>query len=521
MKYTFISMLAFIALHAGAQHTNIRISNQSNPNEPSICINPKNPRYLVAGANLNNVYSSSDTGRTWSISTMNSTFGVWGDPVILVDTANAFYYFHLSNPAVGNWIDRIVCQKSTNNGSTWNNGSFMGLNGTKAQDKQWGVIDRKRNNIYMTWTQFDSYGSSSPADSSHILFSRSLDGGTTWSQAKRINKKGGDCIDSDNTVEGAVPTLGPLGQLYVSWAGPDGLYFTRSNNGGNSWTNPRVIGTIGGGWDYAIPGLGRCNGLPVTDCDRSNGPNKGTIYINWSDQRNGSTNTDIWLMKSTNGGQSWSSPVRVNNDNSNRHQFLTWMTVDQVTGHLWFVFYDRRNTTANITDVYMARSTDGGATFTNFKISETTFNPNSFIFFGDYTNVTAHNNIVRPIWTRMDGTATSVYTALINPNIIVNEPPSAIAAATESETETLQYPNPFSDIAYVSFKIKASSKVSILIYDEKGKLVATPVQNKNYDYGKYIEPVSFSSLHLSKGTYFIHLKINDSVKKIPATYLKE
>lgn len=56
------------------------------------------------------------------------------------------------------------------------------------------------------------------------------------------------------------------------------------------------------------------------------------------------------------------------------------MTIDQTTGILYFVFYDRRNTSNNLTDVYMARSTDGGETFANFKVSESSFNPNSNVF---------------------------------------------------------------------------------------------------------------------------------------------
>lgn len=62
-----------------------------------------------------------------------------------------------------------------------------------------------------------------------------------------------------------------------------------------------------GGWDYVIPGLQRCNGLPVTACDLSNGPNRGTIYANWSDQRNGTNDTDVWLSKSEDGGNNWKS----------------------------------------------------------------------------------------------------------------------------------------------------------------------------------------------------------------------
>src|SRR5690606_25503801 len=101
---------------------NVMISNTNNPNEPSIRMNPINTDLLVAGANLNNVYNSSDGGLTWNKQTMTSTYGVWGDPTFDVDVDGNFYYFHLSNPSSGNWIDRIVCQKSTNNGNAWSNG---------------------------------------------------------------------------------------------------------------------------------------------------------------------------------------------------------------------------------------------------------------------------------------------------------------------------------------------------------------------------------------------------------------
>jgi hypothetical protein len=206
----------------------------------------------------------------------------------------------------------------------------MGLNGTKVQDKAWIAVDPVTNNLYVTWTQFDQYGSNNPADSSVIMFSRSTDGGATWSTAKRINKTAGDCIDSDNTVEGAVPAVGPNGEVYVAWAGPDGLIFDRSTDTGNSWLDNDIsVSTISGGWDYSIPGISRANGLPITACDLSNGPYHGNIYINWSDQRNGINNTDVWLVKSTDGGNTWSAPARVNDDTTQNHQFFTWMTIDK------------------------------------------------------------------------------------------------------------------------------------------------------------------------------------------------
>ena len=240
---------------------------------------------------------------------MNSTYGVWGDPVIDVDMDGNFYFFHLSNPFDGNWIDRIVCQKTTDNGDTWSNGTYMGLNGTKAQDKEWSIIDRNNGNIYVTWTQFDDYGSSAAEDSSLIMFSRSVNGGESWSDAKRINKWAGDCIDSDNTVEGAVPAVGPNGEIYVAWAGPEGLVFNRSLNQGDTWLEEEIqIDPMPGGWDLAVPGIYRCNGLPVTKCDLSGGPNHGRIYVNWTDQRNAWFDTDVWLTYSDDSGNSWVDP---------------------------------------------------------------------------------------------------------------------------------------------------------------------------------------------------------------------
>lgn len=523
-------MLQYVIASSFAQHTNVLISNANFPNEPSIMFNPKQPQYMVAGANLNNYYYSSDSGKTWTAKTLTSSYGVWGDPTMIVDTTGAFYFFHLSNPATGSWIDRIVCQKSNDNGKTYNNGSFMGLNGTKAQDKQWVDVDRKRNIMYATWTQFDVYGSSNTSDSSHILFSRSLDGGATWTAAKRLDIKGGDCIDSDNTVEGAVPAVGPRGELYVVWAVRENLFFTSSKNGGNTFTRPKRIASQPGGWDYSIPGIQRCNGLPVTVCDRSNGPNKGTIYVNWTDQRNGAGNTDVWLIKSTNNGKTWSQPIRVNDDNSNRHQFLTWMSVDNVTGYLYFVFYDRRNTSGNATDVYMAQSKDGGQTFTNFKISQSSFTPNAFSFFGDYTNLYAYNNVVRPIWCRMENTGnTSIYTALVNTSVIGNitEPVSKsqnnITENEETDNNTVvlsSYPNPFSSVTYVSLLIHENTNVSVDIYDENGKLVLSPIKNKNYGYGKYLESIDFSKYDLPSGIYYMVVTGGEEPERRKIIYTK-
>jgi len=396
-------------------YKNVKISDLYNPEEPSIMINPLNTLQLVAGANINNVYYSSDGGETWIVHRLVSDYGVWGDPCIMVDTASNFYYFHLANPPNGAWIDRIVCQRSSDGGKTWTKGSYMGLNGKKAQDKEWATIDRRNNTIYATWTQFDKYDSQASGDSSTILFSKSANLGDTWSAPIRLSKRAGDCLDDDLTVEGAVPAVGANGELYVTWAGNNELRFDRSLDGGDTWLDDDIfVSDMPAGWTYDIPGIYRCNGLPITVCDTSQSRHRGTIYVNWTDQRNGSDDTDVWLVKSNDQGNTWSKPIRVNDDIPGKQQFLTWMTIDQSNGNIYAVFYDRRNYSDTQTDVYLAFSTDGGEHFTNQKISESPFTPDKSVFFGDYTNITAYNGKVRPIWVRLDAKGLSIYTAIID-----------------------------------------------------------------------------------------------------------
>ncbi len=493
-----------------AQHKNILIDDSGTPNEPSIVINPLNPSELVAGSNIHNVYISSDTGQTWQEKRLRSDYGVWGDPAITVDTNGYFYFFHLSN--ADEWIDRIVCQRSLDGGNNWNDGSFMGHFSGKQQDKEWPIVDPRNNNIYVTWTQFDKYGSASPSDSSHILFSKSTDEGLTWSIAKRIDHIGGDCIDDDNTVEGAVPAVGPNGEIYVSWAGPLGLTFDKSLDEGETWLENDIhITEFPGGWNYEIPGISRCNGLPVTVCDLSESENRGTIYVNWTDQRNGENDTDVWLVKSTDQGNTWSEPKRVNDDLPGKQQFFTWVTIDRSTGYLYFIFYDRRNYNNNYTDVYMAISKDGGETFDNFKISESPFLPKNDVFFGDYNNITAHNNIVRPIWTRLDRYSLSLWTALVNIDSLttsVKEP-----EITEDFLELYQNtPNPYSETTAVSFKIRKAAVVSLIIYDSLGNKISDYIENKPFESGKHIIVLDNKELLLKPGIYLYTLKVGNSIK---------
>ncbi|MFT6719038.1 MAG: hypothetical protein ACJAY8_001437, partial [Sphingobacteriales bacterium] len=80
----------------------------------------------------------------------------------------------------------------------------------------------------------------------------------------------------------------------------------------------------------------------------------------------------------------------------------------------YLVYYDRRNYADLNTDVVLAWSRDGGITFEEKVISESPFSPTDEVFFGDYNNISAHNGLIRPIWTRLEKDTLSILTAIIN-----------------------------------------------------------------------------------------------------------
>jgi len=387
--------------------------------EPSIAINPMNPNNMVVGNVLNDLHYTFDGGKTWTSNKLQSDLGVFGDPCIIADSKGIFYYLHLADPdgkayASRHFLNQIVLQRSDDSGKTWTSGTGIGKNEPTQQDKEWAVVHPTTGQIYVTWTEFDKYGSSNPKHRSRIRFSTSKDKGNTFSKAKTISAFEGDAKDDDYTTEGAVPAVNVEGVLYVSWAFQNNIYFNKSADDGETWmANEKIIAKQSMGWAQDIPGIGRCNGMPITAVDISDSEHKGTVYVNWTDQRNGTDNTDVFLIKSSDQGTSWSQPVKVNLDTTNTHQFFTWMSVDPVTGYIYIVYYDRSRFKDTKTDVMLAISKDAGNSFSNEIISESPFTPINGVFFGDYNNIAAYNGIVRPVWTRYEKGKLSVWTALI------------------------------------------------------------------------------------------------------------
>jgi hypothetical protein len=378
----------------------------SGLSEPSIVINKKDPENIVGGSIYDNVYVSFDNGKNWQKDHLSSPFGVFGDPCLASDERGNLYYLHLSNPLHKTdstyLIDRIVIQHSVDKGQSWTPGTGIGYNPPKQQDKQWIGIEPKTGSLAVTWTEFDKYASRNPQDHSRILFSQSSDNGKTWTEPIKINELDGDCLDDDYTTEGAVPVWDKNGNVYVAWAYGEKIFFDKSADRGKTWLDKDIVAaTQPGGWNYKVPGVFRANGLPVLGIDNSQSKYSGTLYINWTDQRNGKDNTDVFLIKSTDQGNTWSEPMRINTDKTRTHQYLSWMSIDPVTGNIYIVYYDRSRFSDNSTEVKLAMSKNGGKSFVTKTISDSPFIPVQNAFMGDYNNIDAYNGKVVPIWTEL------------------------------------------------------------------------------------------------------------------------
>lgn len=405
-------LIALTGAHVSAQFKNSKlgdISGSAQVNGVAVTVNKRNTKNIVAAVG-SDIYTSVDAGVTWSKNKLTSTFGVLGDPALLCTDKGNMLIFHSSDPGGGGLsndksLSQIVCQISEDGGKTWDDGNEVESDVTK---DHWGpsaALDAK-DDVFLTWTKFDQYLSKDTNCLSAILFSKSSNG-KKWSRPKELSQTPGNCVDDKLTARSSSPVTSLAGRIFAFWSNQNKIFLDRSFDGGDMWLSN----------DLAIESLSEecslCYGMPVMMGDNGKNMYSGSLYVAWPDQRKGSLTSDIWFIRSSNFGDNWTSPTNISGDATGVFEYEPRMTVDKITGYI-YVLYFARDAKDNQTEVYVAYSLDGGTTFANAKVSETSFVATDGDFSGNLAcNIAAHKGVITSVWTRIDDGKTSLWAASI------------------------------------------------------------------------------------------------------------
>ena len=380
--------------------------------EPSIAVNALDATQVVTAYQDNaHVAYSLDGGTTWQIAagTEAANYKVSGDVSITYDKQGHAILCYIAFDKLGTssyWghnssRNGIFVRRSLDGGKTWEANHIPVTEQPNEtpdhrfvpwEDKPYIVADNTNSsyagNLYIGWTRWT-------LEDSQIQFSRSTDGGKTWSAPLEIDTDRGLPRDDNGAVEGFSGTVASDGSLYAVWGDSVHILLTSSKDGGVHFSPARPIVKTAPIM-FQLQGLDRANGFPVIAADPRT---PGTLYLSWSDYRNG--DLDVFCSSSTDRGQTWGPAVRVNSDpiHNGSDQFFHWLAVDPRDGSVNLVFYDRRVDPKNQQQiVVLARSTDGGRTFANYALTDNLFEAGG-VFFGDYSAITAFNGRVYAAWT--------------------------------------------------------------------------------------------------------------------------
>ena len=391
----------------------VTTDNTTGQTENSIFVDPSNNLKVVNSNNSTpnpsngtvygtSTYSSVDGGDNWSGTKNGPGTTNNGDPAVCINMNGRWFEGYIDN-GYGQSVSY-----SDNQGSSWTVVKVGNGNMANMCDKNHLWVDDSPSST------FPGYLYNGWMYSNQITVSHSANNGVSWSSPFAISN--GTNAGSHNQGENF--KTGPNGEAYCVWSVYDSwpsdekaLGFSKSLDGGVTWTpGVRALNNIRGTRTTGVGKNMRTNSFPSMTCDLSNGPNRGTLYIAWPNIGVPGVNTgsdvDVYMIKSTDQGVTWSTPTKVNQDPSGlgKKHYLSWITCDQASGILSVVFYDDRNVSASQTEVYMAWSMDGGNTWQDMKVSDVAFTPSpvplmATSYMGDYLGITAFNGKTYPCWT--------------------------------------------------------------------------------------------------------------------------
>jgi hypothetical protein len=402
------TFLAASMLSAATVSTSYGISRQVNvnalgqniigdaANEPSMCIDPLNPNHMSVGWRQFDSVASNFRQSGWAYTTnggLNWTFpgrldaGTFrSDPVLAADASGNFYYLGITNGS------NFHCDlfRSTNGGVTW-----QSLGWALGGDKEWMAIDTTtgpgRGNIYQLWSPFFNYATNDP----NKIFSRSTDGGNTWI----------DAIAMPHAPYFGTLDIGPDGEVYTFGTAIDidPFVMNRSTNAQNALVTPSfdlsVIIDLGGPLMFGLPNVnpGGLLGQAEIAVDRSTGPTRGNVYVLCTVSNDPGNLANVMFSRSTDRGQTWSTPIRINDDSATQnacHWFGTLAVAPN--GRVDVCWNDTRHSSdATMSELYYSWSDDGGLTWAANRPLSPPFNqsvgfPNQAKI-GDYTALISLN----------------------------------------------------------------------------------------------------------------------------------
>jgi hypothetical protein len=430
-------------LNAGTP-TNVLVNN---PTEDPTNHDTQSETAIVLGANSNVVVAYNDDGGAspsylqlggYSLSTNGGTsftdqgnfpigpnpYAGGADPVLARSSNTGTIFLSSLTANLALFIDaaQVNIFRSTDNGATFNlpvSGTPGFVDGVDRADKPWIAVDNTPGtavsgygNVYLVWTDFVFKNNGSLAEKG-IYFTRSTDDGQTWGPS------GGVSI-SDKFGQGAFVTVGPDHTVYVfSWNGSnpsENIKMTKSTDQGQTFSQPVIVtklktngslGDLGLTYSNINSSSFRTNAFPQAAVN----PVSGDIYVVYNDDPKGPTDkADILFTMSTDGGNTWSSPLQVNDDNTKNDQWQPAIAVTPDGSHVGIFWYDRRLDPAdNLIDRFGTIGTVSGHTVSfapNFRITDVSFPPafnqdpfwGTSGYMGDYDTATADNSYFYTTW---------------------------------------------------------------------------------------------------------------------------
>lgn len=506
----------------GALAPNFRISpSPVTQSETFIARNPGNTNVLFVSCNTvdlstgfvsEGVYSSTDGGFTWTGNDTCTGAPVTfhkGDPGIAIDKDGTFLLIRLGS------FPGLFSHFSTDNGQTWSGQNTIATND---QDRATLTSDGVPSSSffgrsYAAWVRF--------APPFAVFYAFTDNGGANWSSPSQVN-------NPSQRSQGGEMAIGPSGEVYICWAGvintspftEDILGFARSADGGATWNvleNAADMNGIAG--IFSDKGNIRVNGLPRIDADRTGGTHNGNIYIvtTQRDLAPSGSDPDIILYRSTDGGASFSSGIRVNQDalNNGKTQYFPTVHVSD-DGFVNVLYYDDRNTTTDSTGVWLSRSSDGGVTWTDWPVSDHNFKPSPIGqlgqgYQGDNIGLSSTDDHLVPVWMDNSTGRYQLWSSLI--------PYSTVGIEAESRSIfedfllSQNFPNPFNPTTTIAFTSSRAANLRLAVYDVAGRFIAELLnERKSAGYHQVVwNGKTDAGKQVGSGVYFYRLEVNGSL----------